>query len=109
MSVASIASSSAAAVAQISGDKLIEAEKAETESVKASVYLDYFRAAGWGITFATIALYVVYQGFAVGANLWLSDWTSLPIVNGTQDASERNFYLAIYGVLGVMQGLLSLK
>lgn len=105
MSVASIASSSAAAAAQVTGDKLIEVEKAETESVKASVYLDYFRAAGWGITFATIALYVVFQGFSVGANLWLSQWTALPIINGTQDANERNLYLGIYGALGFMQGI----
>lgn len=105
MSRASVASSSAAAAAIVqAGDKLIEAEKAETESVKASVYLDYFRAAGWGITFATIGLYFIFQGFAVGANLWLSEWTNLPIVNGTQDAGRRNFYLGIYGALGFSQG-----
>ncbi|ODM88268.1 Multidrug resistance-associated protein 1 [Orchesella cincta] len=87
------------------GDKLIETETAETEGVKASVYLDYFRAAGWGLTFATIAFYVVFQGFSVGTNLWLSEWTNLPVVNGTQDASERNFYLGIYAVLGFMQAV----
>ncbi len=110
LSVASIASSSAAyAAAEVTGDQLIEVENVEKESVKASVYLDYFRAAGWEISFATVAFYVVFQGFSIGANLWLSEWTSLPIINGTQDSNERNFYLGIYGALGFMQGIYTLK
>jgi len=44
------------------GEHLIEVEKPETESVKLVVYIDYFRAAGWGLTLATFVLYCIYQG-----------------------------------------------
>ncbi|OXA43509.1 multidrug resistance-associated protein 1 [Folsomia candida] len=87
-------------------DKLIESEKSETEGVKASVYLDYFRAAGWGITISTFFLYLTFQGFAVGANLWLSEWSAQNATqNGTQDAATRDYYLGVYGGLGVMQAI----
>ncbi len=43
-------------------DKLIQVEKSETASVKWSVYLDYFRAAGWHMSGGTFILYFIYQG-----------------------------------------------
>ena len=43
-------------------NRLIEVEKAETEGVKAKVYLDYFQAAGWGMTFGMFLLYLTFQG-----------------------------------------------
>jgi len=47
---------------QIGKDKLIEIEKSETESVKLSVYKDYFRAAGWTLSIGTFMLYFIFQG-----------------------------------------------
>jgi hypothetical protein len=44
------------------GDQLIEVEKSETESVKLSVYKDYFRAAGWSLSLGTFVLYFIFQG-----------------------------------------------
>ena len=41
---------------------LIEAEKKETESVKWSIYLDYFKAAGVGMSISTFFLYLIFQG-----------------------------------------------
>ena len=43
-------------------DTLIEAEHSETESVKVSIYLDYFKAAGVGFAFGTFVLYLAFQG-----------------------------------------------
>jgi len=42
-------------------DKLIEAEKSETEGVKVSVYMDYFKAAGWLLSLGTFLLYLLFQ------------------------------------------------
>lgn len=43
-------------------DKLIEAERSETDSVKISVYLNYFKAAGIPFAVGTFVLYLVFQG-----------------------------------------------
>ncbi|ODM88995.1 Multidrug resistance-associated protein 1, partial [Orchesella cincta] len=102
---ASIASSFTTST--IEKDRLIEIEKAETKNVKASVYLNYFQAAGWTIACATLALHFTFQVFSVGANLWLSEWTSVPLENakGNETSHDQTFYLTIYGCLGVCQGV----
>ncbi|CAL8146547.1 unnamed protein product [Orchesella dallaii] len=118
LSNVSISGSYAASIAHSgTGNQLIEAETSETSSVKASVYLDYMRAAGWTMVFGSCSLYFVFQVFSVGSNLWLSEWTSnVPIENGNdknynnQTASKNSdynqtFYLGIYGSLGLFQGI----
>ncbi|ODM97614.1 Multidrug resistance-associated protein 1, partial [Orchesella cincta] len=110
-SKASMCSSSA--VSQTENERLIELETSETESVKASIYLDYFHAAGWTIVCGTLALHFTFQVFCVGANLWLSEWTSVPLENSTENgnytdldsASNQTTYLSIYGALGFGQGV----
>lgn len=54
-------------------DKLIEVEKAETGSVKWSVYKHYLKSIGLFLTFATIVLNMVFQGFSIGSNVWLGE------------------------------------
>merc|ERR1719210_2596428 len=44
-----------------------------------------------------------FQGFQVAGNIWLSRWSDDPLAS-TQ-ISTRNMYLAVYGVLGLFQGL----
>jgi len=39
--------------------------------------------------------------FAVGANLWLSEWSN---ESAETFASTRDYFLAVYGGLGVGQG-----
>uniref|UniRef100_A0A1B6EGY9 ABC-type glutathione-S-conjugate transporter n=1 Tax=Clastoptera arizonana TaxID=38151 RepID=A0A1B6EGY9_9HEMI len=87
------------------GDKLIEAEKAETGGVKKQVYLYYLKSVGGLLTIATIALNIVYQVFSIGSNVWLSEWSSDTsiIVNGTQDTSKRDMYLGVYAGFGLGQ------
>lgn len=49
---------------------------------------------------------MVFQGFSIGSNIWLSDWSNdnTIYVNGTQDAGKRDMYLGVYGALGIGQG-----
>ncbi|KAG8311147.1 Canalicular multispecific organic anion transporter 1 [Homalodisca vitripennis] len=87
------------------GDKLIEAEKAETGSVKKHVYMHYLKSVGAVLTLVTIGLNILFQMFSIGSNIWLSRWssdTSL-IVNGTQDEGKRDMYLSVYAGLGLGQ------
>ncbi|CAB0007608.1 unnamed protein product [Nesidiocoris tenuis] len=86
-------------------DRLIEDERAETGGVKLSVYKHYLGAIGPLFVTATIVLNIVFQGFAIGSNIWLSVWSSdeTIYVNGTQDSSKRDMYLEVYGLLGLGQ------
>ena len=43
------------------------------------------------------------QGFQVGSNIWLSAWSGDPLAS--TDIGTRNKYLAVYGVLGLLQSL----
>jgi len=43
-------------------NQLILAETSETKSVQLSVYMDYFRAAGWSTAFFTFLFFTGYQG-----------------------------------------------
>lgn len=95
---------------KLNADKLIEVEKAETGSVKWLVYKHYLLSIGLFLSFATIILNVIFQGFSIGSNLWLSAWSSDPsltrIINDTivVDTGKRDLYLGVYAGLGVGQG-----
>ena len=54
------------------GQELIETEKTEVGGVKFSVYSYYAKSIGYAASVAAVLFYVIYQGFSVGANLWLS-------------------------------------
>lgn len=58
-------------------DKLIEIEKAETGSVKWSVYKHYLKSIGLFLTIATIFLNMLFQGFSIGSNVWLGMYQKL--------------------------------
>ncbi|RZF36743.1 hypothetical protein LSTR_LSTR005056 [Laodelphax striatellus] len=89
------------------GEKLIETEKTETGSVKWHVYKHYIQSVGMFLTVATFVINVIFQGFSIGSNLWLSKWSSDPILknNGTNHTHERNLYLGVYAGLGAGQGV----
>jgi len=38
----------------------------------------------------------------------LSDWSSVPTVNGTQDMKNKNYYLSIYAYFGISQSVMSM-
>lgn len=90
----------------VAGEKLIEAEKAETGSVKWAVYKHYLKSIGIFLTVATIFLNIVFQGFSIGSNVWLGIWSSdnTTLSNGKVDTAKRDMYLGVYGALGIGQG-----
>ena len=72
--------------------------------MKVSVFLAYMRSVGLPIAIAIIFLYLLNNVAAIGANLWLSDWSDDIAMNGTQDAAQRDMRLGVYGALGLAQG-----
>lgn len=81
-------------------EKLIEAEKTETGSVKWKVYKYYFETIGILVGLAVIVLYIIAQAFNIGSNLWLSAWATDKNVT----SEKRDLYLGVYGALGLAQG-----
>ncbi|KAJ8730882.1 hypothetical protein PYW08_002295 [Mythimna loreyi] len=86
-------------------NKLIEAEKTETGSVKWGVYKHYLMSVGILSSVITVLMNLILQVFQVGSNYWLSEWANdnQMIVNGTVDAARRDMYLGVYGGLGIGQ------
>ncbi|GLH03627.1 Multidrug resistance protein homolog 49 [Gryllus bimaculatus] len=92
--------------APVVGEKLIETEKAETGSVKWSVYSHYLKSIGLVLAVSTLLFNVLFQAFSIGSNMWLSRWsTDLPDDGTGQEASKRDMYLGVYGALGVGQAV----
>ena len=87
----------------VAGQKLIDAEVSETGGVKRGVYIYYVRAVGILATMIASVFYVGYQGFSVGVNIWLSEWSDDPEAN--TEISVRNKYLTVYGLLGLGQSI----
>lgn len=85
-------------------DTLIEQEKAETGSVKWPVYKHYLRSIGMVLSIATILLNMLFQGFSIGSNIWLSRWSTDQ--RASNDTGVRDMYLGVYGALGFGQGML---
>nr|CAD7198501.1 unnamed protein product [Timema douglasi] len=87
------------------GEKLIEMEKAETGSVKWEVYVHYMRTFGPILCICTVLFNIIFQGFLVGSNLWLSVWANdlYGAINDTSHKSTQDLYLGVYGALGFGQ------
>ncbi|KAG6453078.1 multidrug resistance-associated protein 1 isoform X2 [Manduca sexta] len=86
-------------------NKLIEAEKTETGSVKWSIYKHYLMSVGVMASVITVVMNLILQVFQVGSNYWLAKWSNDKdmVVNGTVDTQLRDMYLGVYGGLGVGQ------
>uniref|UniRef100_A0AAG5CW74 ABC-type glutathione-S-conjugate transporter n=1 Tax=Anopheles atroparvus TaxID=41427 RepID=A0AAG5CW74_ANOAO len=85
--------------------KLIETEKSETGSVKWEVYKHYLKSIGLTLSVATVLLNMVFQGFSIGSNLWLSRWSTDE--SAETDTSVRDMYLGVYGAFGAGQVIAS--
>ncbi|XP_060884943.1 ATP-binding cassette sub-family C member 3 isoform X2 [Labrus mixtus] len=86
------------------GEKLIQAEKAETGRVKSKVYLEYAKAVGPLLSVFICFLYCCQSGAAIGANVWLSQWTNDAARNQTQE--NIHLRVGVYAALGIAQGIL---
>ncbi|XP_008553088.1 multidrug resistance-associated protein 1 isoform X3 [Microplitis demolitor] len=91
------------------GEKIIEAEKTETGSVKLRVYAHYLKSIGWFLSISTIIMNAIFQAFSIGSNIWISDWSNdkTVVVNGTVDDSKKLTYVSVYGGLGLGQAVTS--
>ncbi|XP_071620330.1 ATP-binding cassette sub-family C member 3 isoform X2 [Heliangelus exortis] len=87
-------------------EKLIQAETTETGTVKLSVFWQYVKAVSPVISLVICFLYCCQNAVAIGANVWLSDWTNEPVINGTQHNTTMR--IGVYAALGLLQGLIVL-
>ncbi|MGH0168853.1 UNVERIFIED_CONTAM: hypothetical protein FKN15_055569 [Acipenser sinensis] len=87
-----------------SAQKLIYAETTETGRVKLQVFWEYMKAVGPILCLFICFLYCCQNAAAIGANVWLSEWTSDTAVNGTQ--TETSMRVGVYAALGLTQGVL---
>ncbi|XP_061612364.1 ATP-binding cassette sub-family C member 3 isoform X3 [Phyllopteryx taeniolatus] len=85
-------------------EKLIQAETAETGRVKLKVYLEYAKAVGLLLSVLICILYGCQSAAAIGANIWLSEWTNDALQNQTED--NVNMRVGVYAALGITQGVL---
>ncbi|XP_041776329.1 multidrug resistance-associated protein 1 isoform X9 [Anopheles merus] len=88
---------------EVAKTKLIEQEKSETGSVKWEVYKHYLKSIGLTLSVATVILNMIFQGFSIGSNLWLSRWSTDDTAGN--DTSRRDMYLGVYGAFGAGQGV----
>lgn len=70
------------------------------------VYSHYLRSIGVWLSAGTLVMNLIYQGFSIGSNVWLSAWSdaSSAAENGTLAPETRDLYLGVYGALGIGQG-----
>uniref|UniRef100_A0A4W6BM20 ATP-binding cassette, sub-family C (CFTR/MRP), member 3 n=1 Tax=Lates calcarifer TaxID=8187 RepID=A0A4W6BM20_LATCA len=87
-------------------EKLIQAETAETGRVKMQVYLEYAKAVGPLLSVLICFLYGCQSAAAIGANIWLSQWTN----DASRNQTKENVHMrvGVYAALGIAQGLLLL-
>uniref|UniRef100_A0A4Y0AUR7 ABC-type glutathione-S-conjugate transporter n=1 Tax=Anopheles funestus TaxID=62324 RepID=A0A4Y0AUR7_ANOFN len=90
---------------EVTKTKLIEQEKSETGSVKWEVYKHYLKSIGLTLSVATVILNMIFQGFSIGSNLWLSRWSTDE--SAENDTSVRDMYLGVYGAFGAGQAIFS--
>lgn len=72
------------------------------DQVKTKVYLDYVRAVGPLLSVFICFLYGCQSAAAIGANIWLSQWTNDALKNQTQQ--NVHMRVGVYAALGIAQG-----
>ncbi|NXF74755.1 MRP3 protein, partial [Sclerurus mexicanus] len=75
-------------------------------AVKLSVFWQYMKAVSPVLSLVICFLYCCQNAAAIGANVWLSDWTNEPVINGTQHNTAMR--IGVYAALGLLQGLIVL-
>lgn len=70
------------------------------EQVKATVLADYGRSGGIVLITVVILFHILFIGFLVMGQIWLSRWSEDPTnLNATEQTQLRDFRLGIYGGL----------
>uniref|UniRef100_A0AAQ4QV97 ATP-binding cassette, sub-family C (CFTR/MRP), member 3 n=1 Tax=Gasterosteus aculeatus aculeatus TaxID=481459 RepID=A0AAQ4QV97_GASAC len=74
------------------------------QSETSKVYLEYAKAVGVLLSVFICFLYGCQSAAAIGANIWLSQWTNDASANQTQE--NLNMRVGVYAALGIAQGIL---
>ncbi|KAL6475247.1 hypothetical protein MHYP_G00162870 [Metynnis hypsauchen] len=90
---------------EVKGEKLIQAETTETGKVKFKVYWEYAKAVGPLLSIFICFLYASQSAAAIGANIWLSQWTN-DARNDTIAHEKVHMRVGVYAALGITQGFL---
>ena len=70
--------------------------------MKLKVFLEYARAVGPVLSVFICFLYCCQNAAAIGANIWLSQWTNDAGLNDTQ--ANVPMRVGVYAALGIAQG-----
>ncbi len=91
------------------GTTLIDKESVETGSVSFRVYLYYMAHLGAMGALLGVGMQLIYQVSSLGTNYWLNFWADNTLndtcYSDDNKNSCRNFYLGIYGGLGLSQAI----
>lgn len=70
--------------------------------VKTKVYLEYAKAVGPLLSVFICFLYGCQSAAAIGANIWLSQWTN----DASRNQTKENVHMrvGVYAALGIVQG-----
>ncbi|KAF1314927.1 Abc transporter c family member 5, partial [Globisporangium splendens] len=78
--------------------RLIEDEEREDGRVSKSVFLEYFKAVGGlKVCVFLVIVQILWQGFQIGSDLWLSHWTGQKL--GEHDEAETEHNMTVYALL----------
>lgn len=70
--------------------------------MKSKVFWEYVKAVGPLLTLCICFLYGCQNAAAIGANIWLSQWTNDAAQNMTQE--NVSMRVGVYAALGITQG-----
>lgn len=76
--------------------------RVSSDQVKSKVYLEYVKAVGPALSVFICFLYGCQSAAAIGANIWLSQWTNDASRNQTQENVQMR--VGVYAALGIAQG-----
>nr|XP_034320755.1 multidrug resistance-associated protein 1 isoform X2 [Crassostrea gigas] len=91
--------------------RLIQEETSQEGTVKLSVIITYIKAMGVVGSFLSMLFVLLFQGLNAFSNFWLTFWTeddvikNQTLVNTQEYADRKYYYLIIYTILGVLQGI----
>ena len=72
--------------------------------IKFGVIWTYISAGGVKLLYVCMMCHILYVVAQVLTNIWLSQWSTDPVINGTVDQAQVDLRLGVYGGLVGIQG-----
>ncbi|KAG5445615.1 Multidrug resistance-associated protein 1 [Clonorchis sinensis] len=91
--------------------RLVVQEHEETGRIAFSVLSAYRSAYGNLPTLLTLVSYILFIASVIGSNVWLSYWSQSGSSSDSKAEDktwERNYYLGVYGAIGIAQSVFTL-